>query len=126
MGKKRRFGIAIDAALADRLDAIAKSMSIDRSKLVEKALSEFIEEHSHNIQRHKCCGVIVAEIENCGNVNKTIEFYKDIIVSYMHNHVEKRCICLFIVSGDSKRIDSLHKDLTINSHRTRYIPMVHG
>lgn len=125
MGKKKRFGIAIDTSLAEKLDLIAKLMNIDRSKLIEKALNEYIEEHNHNIQQHRCCGIMVAEIRNCGGIDKTVESYRDIIVSYTHNHVERRCICLFIIMGDSHRVMSLHKDLIANSYRTRYIPMAH-
>lgn len=125
MAKKKRFGVSIDIALAEKLDSIAKSMSIDRSRLVEKALSEFVKEHSHSVQDHRCCGVMVAETTGCDTINKVVELYRDIIMSYTHNHIEKRCICIAVVVGNSHRVRDLHKDLMISSHRARYIPIAH-
>lgn len=126
MGKKKRFGIAIDIALAEKLDLIAKSMNLNRSKLVEKALNEFIEEQSHSSQNHRCCGIIVTETSDCKGMDKAIEQYRDIIISYAHSHIEKRCICMFIIMGDSQRVRDLHKSLILNSYRARYIPIAHA
>ncbi|MEM1645161.1 MAG: ribbon-helix-helix domain-containing protein [Ignisphaera sp.] len=125
MGRKKRFGIAIDSSLAEKLDSIAKTMNIDRSRLVEIALNEFIEEHRHNLEEHRCCGVMFVEARECSLVDKVIESYRDIIVSYTHNHVEKKCICSVIVLGSSYRVRGLHKEFMIISRRARYIPIAH-
>lgn len=125
MGKKKRFGVAIDFLLAEKLDAIARSMNIDRSKLVEKAITDFVEEHNHNLEDHRCCGIIVVEAGECGAIDKVIEIYKDIIVSYTHNHIEKRCICMVLVLGNSRRIRGLHRELILVSNKTRYVPIAH-
>lgn len=125
MVRKKRFGISIDTSIAEKLDSIAKSMSIDRSKLVEKALSEFIEEHNHSTQDHRCCGIMVIETTKCSSINKVIELYRDIIVSYTHNHIEERCICIAVVVGSSHRVRDLHKDLMLGSHRAKYVPIAH-
>ncbi|MEM1526278.1 MAG: ribbon-helix-helix domain-containing protein [Ignisphaera sp.] len=125
MGRKKRFGVAIDFSLAEKLDTIAKTMNIDRSRLVEVALSEFVEEHRHSLEEHKCCGIMFVEAKECGLIDKVVESYRDIIVSYTHNHVEKRCICMVIVLGSSGKVKNLHKEFMVKSHRARYIPIAH-
>jgi len=125
MSRKKRFGISINQAIADKLDGLAKDLKVDRSKIVEKALSEFLEEHSHGISEHRCCGIMVAEAANCRSVDEVVEVYRDVIVSYMHSHVEKRCVCTMVVMGDSQKIRAMHRDLMFSSYRTRYIPIAH-
>jgi metal-responsive CopG/Arc/MetJ family transcriptional regulator len=125
MGKKRRFGIAIDSAIAEKLDNIAKSMNMDRSKLVEKAVTDLIEEHSHSLGDHRCCGVMVVEACECSVVERFIENYRDIIVSYSHNHVEKWCVCTMVILGDSRKVRALHRELMVTGSRVKYIPIAH-
>jgi CopG family nickel-responsive transcriptional regulator len=125
MAKKRRFGIAIDSALAEKLDYIAKSMDLDRSKLVEKAITEFVEEHNHSFKDHRCCGVMIVETCECRVVDKVVEVYRDIIVNYTHNHIEERCVCTMLILGDSKKVKDLHRELILTGSKTKYIPIAH-
>lgn len=125
MAKKKRFGIAIDSSLADRLDSIARSLNIDRSKLVEKAITAFVDEHSHSFEDHRCCGVLIVEARECSVIDKVVENHRDIIVSYSHNHIEKRCVCTMIILGDSDKVKGLHKELMLVSDKARYIPIAH-
>ena len=125
MARKRRFGIAVDTTLAEKLDLVARSMNIDRSKLVEKMLSEYIEDYMHNVKDHQCCGVVVAESEKCEYISRSAQLYRDIIVSYTHNHVQEKCVCTFLIIGDSKRVRNFHKELVLNNVKAKYVPVAH-
>ncbi|MEM1541847.1 MAG: ribbon-helix-helix domain-containing protein [Ignisphaera sp.] len=125
MTRKKRFGISIDSSLACEIDRLAKILGIDRSKLVEKALTNFVNEYSysHAHENHFCRGVIIVETDEGEKIDRAIESFKDVVLSYTHNHLENTCICMFIVSGNSERIKDLHRNLLSVGCGTRYIPI---
>jgi metal-responsive CopG/Arc/MetJ family transcriptional regulator len=100
-------------------------MNIERSKLVEEALTDFIEGYKHRAEDHKCCGVIIAEAVKCGSVEKALEEYRDVVINYTHSHVESHCICTVIVSGSWQRIRDLQRELMLSGNRARYVPVAH-
>lgn len=122
---KKRFGVSISIALAEHLDSIARSMNVDRSMLVEKALNDFIEEQKHSAQEHQCCGVLIVETNDCAEVNRAAQTHRDVVVSYLHSHIDNRCVCVFLLQGSSQRVLDLHRYLTLNSYRVRYVPVAH-
>ncbi len=131
MSGKRRFGVSIKGDLADTLDAVAEKLGLTRSKLVERALQLFLEDHAHLVKPHTCTGIImtacVSPEEAQGQaLPAVLEEYRNIIATHTHTHVGGYCIDLIIVKGDSDRIASLHKRLqsSLHSHcKTRYIPL---
>ncbi len=128
---KRRFGVSIGGDLADTLDAVAEKLGLTRSKLVERALQLFLEDHAHLVKPHVCTGIIMtACAEPRGTTSQelpiVLEEFRDIVTTHTHTHVGDYCIDLIIVKGNSDRIASLHKRLQARLHshcKTRYIPL---
>ena len=58
-----------------------------------------------------------------GRLFKVIEEYRDIIHSYSHSHLGDTCLETIIVAGPSERIACMHKELSDNKCRVRYIPL---
>lgn len=125
MARKRRFGVAVSREIAEKVDAMARSMNVDRSRIVEEALADFIEEYKHKAEDHKCCGVLIARVSKCGLVERALEMYRDIVVSYTHSHVEGHCICTLVVSGSWQRIRNLQREMVLSGSKARYIPIAH-
>lgn len=120
---KRRFGVSIDSKISMEIDKIAKSLNIDRSKIVEMALQNYVVEYEHLSSRHNCKGILI--IKNINNVqfDKILEDYRNIIVNYIHSHIENECICVIFVSGDSEHINDLSRYLITCGCLIRYLPM---
>lgn len=125
MARKRRFGVAVSSEIAEEIDAIAKSMNVDRSKIVEEALTDFIEGYKHRVEDHRCCGVLIARVSKCGLVERTLETYRDVIVSYIHSHIDGHCICTVLVLGSWQRIKNLQREMLLSGSKARYIPIAH-
>lgn len=121
MGKKR-FGVSIDSKISAELNNIANSLNINRSKIVEVALQNFIAEYEHLTPRHNCRGIIIVRNINNISFDKILENYRNIIINYIHSHIEDECICILFVSGDSEYINNLNKHLITCGCLTRYIP----
>ncbi|RLE93116.1 MAG: CopG family transcriptional regulator [Thermoprotei archaeon] len=121
---KRRFGVSIPKDLADRLDLLAKALETDRSSLIEAAVREYIHDHMHYLVPHDCTGIMVlygaCRKEDWFDI---IDRYMDIVVSYNHIHRKNICIEVLIVSGPSKKIASLHKELVESGIKARYLPI---
>lgn len=131
MSSKRRFGVSIGGDIADTLDAVAEKLGLTRSKLVERALQLFLEEHAHLVKPHVCTGIIMtacadlreAPVQGISNI---LEEFRDIVATHTHTHVGGYCIDLIVVNGHSDRIANLHKKLQSGLHdecKTRYIPL---
>ncbi len=123
MVSKRRFGVSIPSDLADQLDLLAERIGRDRSSLVVEALKTFIHDHLHVLVPHHCTGIIVSSSSGEGISGSIIEKHRDIIMSYNHYHVDRLCIITIIVSGESRRIMELTRDLSRLGCSVRYIPL---
>ncbi|MEM0453450.1 MAG: ribbon-helix-helix domain-containing protein [Sulfolobales archaeon] len=122
---KRRFGVALSSELADELDNIVRSFSVDRSKVVEHAIKGFITEFVHYRKPHRCTGVLVLfnREHDITSTTNLIDEYKDIILAYTHQHISTYCIEVLIVNGDSATIADLHHKALKNKYRCRYVPL---
>jgi CopG family nickel-responsive transcriptional regulator len=123
---KRRFGVAIDSKISLDLDIIVKSLGLDRSKIVEIALKNYISEYKHLLSKHICRGIIVIENANEVSIDKILENHRNIITNYIHSHIDKECICVIFVSGDSENINALNQQLLSCGCLVRYLPFHHN
>jgi len=122
---KRRFGVAIDSKISLDLDNITRDSGLDRSKIVEIALKNYISEYKHLLSKHICKGIIVIENANEVSIDKILEDHRNVIINYIHSHIDKECICVIFVSGDSEHINALNQQLLSCGCLVRYLPFHH-
>jgi CopG family nickel-responsive transcriptional regulator len=126
--RKKRFGVSLPENLADDLDQLGRTLSIDRSKLVEEAVRMFIRDHRHHIHPHYCKGVLIIQsrTDSClaVEVKKILEEFRGIIRFSIHFHVDNDCLDMIITSGSSQDISKLHMKLRkLRELSIRYIPL---
>ncbi|MCE4625057.1 MAG: ribbon-helix-helix domain-containing protein [Desulfurococcales archaeon] len=121
-GPKRRFGISIRKSLADELDMLASVMGVDRSVLVEEAISWYLDDHRHLLGPHHCRGIIAAVCPDNREVADVVRRNREIILGHFHLHLDGLCIDIFSVSGESEKIARALGSLKGLGCRTRFIP----
>jgi metal-responsive CopG/Arc/MetJ family transcriptional regulator len=124
--RKRRFGVAIPESLARALDELVESTGTDRSRLVGKALSMFMGYKGHEESPHNCIGVfIVGDLADESSLSKLLDEYHNIIVSYNHVRIKKRCVTLIVVSGFSEDINQFYLNMLkiSESIRLQFVPL---
>jgi len=119
---KKRFGIAIPTELVNELDTLVKDLNMNRSRLVEQAIKEFLCEFKHYLKPHECTGVMLIFDTASSRSSDIIDEFRDIILAYTHHHIEDRCIEIIVLKGSSETIAKLHKKLLGNNCRCRFIP----
>jgi CopG family nickel-responsive transcriptional regulator len=126
--RKKRFGVSLPENLVDDLDHLGRTLSIDRSKLVEEAVRLFIRDHRHHIHPHYCKGVLIIQsrTDSClaVEVKKILEEFRSIIRFSVHFHVDDDCLDMIVTSGSSQDISRLHMRLRrLRDLSIRYIPL---
>jgi CopG family nickel-responsive transcriptional regulator len=120
--RKKRFGVSIDAELAEEINNLSQVLRVDRSKVIEEAVRSFLEDHRHLILPHECSGAIAALCNDLSQVSEIVKAYRSVIVSHFHMHIKDRCIDLIVVNGNSHTIGELYGELKNIGCRVRYLP----
>ncbi len=121
---KRRFGVSIPEELAEELDRLAEITGSDRSSIIAEALKQYIHDHLHYLERHKCLGLLISiKTRDKMREGRLIDEFEDIIKNYIHQHIGRLCIEIFLVSGDSEKITKLHSRLRRTTPCVRYLPL---
>ena len=122
---KKRFGISINEEIFYLIDHMAQRLNLDRSRLIEEAIKFYLDKSFHEDLRHTCTSIFIVACEDDSNLKHLIDDYQDITLSTMHTHSGDRCIDVIVVSGDSERVDLLHKDILRNSKncKTLHLPL---
>lgn len=108
---KKRFGISIDEETFNLIDQMAQKLSLDRSRVIEEAIRQYLDKSLHDDERHECTSVFIVACGEDPGVQRLADSYQDITLSTLHTHSGNRCIDVIVVSGDSERVDLLHRDL---------------
>ncbi len=119
--KRRRFGVSLPEELACELDKISRECGLDRSSVVATALEKYVEDMSHFKNKHECLGVCIAVTE--GEPSLRLEEFRDIVVSYYHNHTRGVCLNIFVFRGDSNKVLELYYRLGKSSRKTVLVPL---
>lgn len=124
---RRRFGVSVSESVAEWLDKLAKALGVDRSRLVEEALSEYLHGYEY-LYRHRCRGVIVAASrEAAEEFARVVEEYRDVVRSSSHHHLGGLCVEVLVVEGESPRVAGLYSALQrIKGCSVRYVPLMDG
>ncbi|MEB3844723.1 MAG: ribbon-helix-helix domain-containing protein [Desulfurococcales archaeon] len=120
---KSRFGISIDKSVAERLSRLAEVLGVDRSRLVEEAVRQYLDDHKHMLVPHECRGIIVGLCPDNIAVASKVRDYKDIVSSHMHIHIDGKCIDIIVVQGPSRIIGKLYASLEHDNCKTRFLPL---
>ncbi|BAN89880.1 CopG family ribbon-helix-helix protein [Aeropyrum camini] len=120
---RRRFGVSMHEDLARRLDEASRSLGVERSRLVEKAVEALLDDYKHLLSRHSCSGIIIVSCHTGGEaeIAGAVEKFRDIVAARLHSHTRSSCIEAIIVEGDSARIAMLHRKLESLGCGARYI-----
>ncbi len=127
--RKRRFGISLREDVAEELDELASSLSINRSNLIEEIISQEMRERGHLLRKHTCTGILVV-VSTRGresNLYKVYDEFRPLIKSIAHFHSKNLCMdVLFIEEADSSKITELEGEIRkIRVSVERYFPVCH-
>jgi len=126
VARKKRFGVSLPSSLTNDLNRLAEELGVDRSRIVEEAVRQYVHDYLYLLIPHECMGVIIVTRKPGASFDdffKVVGEYRDIIKIYSHLHVGKACVETMIVSGDSGKIRSLHHRLHEVGCEARYIPL---
>ncbi len=122
MMAKKRFGISLDESLAASIDLLSDKLGVNRSRLIEEAIRNYLEDHSHLLVPHRCRGVIVATCPSSWMTRRVAEDYKEVINAWLHAHVQGECVEMLVVEGETDEIAKLYSTVKKMGCRSRYIP----
>ncbi|MEZ0346648.1 MAG: ribbon-helix-helix protein, CopG family [Infirmifilum sp.] len=111
---KARFGISLDAKLAEEVDRIAKATDTNRSYIINLAVQDFINEKFHFLSPHECEGVMILNYGPITHekIQSSLEEWKNVIVSRHHFHSsEGKCVEILYVKAHSREILELEGTL---------------
>lgn len=100
--------ISINDKLLEDVDNLQKELGFSgRSEILRAALRNMISEHRSNnlLDQHVEAALVV--IHNEADIHNLKHDFSDIIKTQVHNHIKGKCLELFVVSGNSKKITSL-------------------
>mgnify|MGYP001770655147 CR=1 FL=1 len=122
---KRRFGVSVSRGVAESLDAIANSLGVDRSSLVEIALRGLLEDFTHHIVPHNCVALIVNVCDkDPEEALSLMESYRELGVTQLHSHTGEKCLQILLVTGPNSVISDLYSKLSkLKGCRSKYIPL---
>ncbi|QOJ78481.1 hypothetical protein IG193_06925 [Infirmifilum lucidum] len=104
---KIRFGVSLEAKLAEDVERIAVAMGTNRSHIVNLAVRKFLDETYHFTVPHECEGIMIIsyEPERSEKIDPEIENRKEGIHSRLHIHTsEGLCIEVLHVKAHSNDI----------------------
>lgn len=126
MNRKARFGVSLDANLAEEVDKIVKATDTNRSQIVSLAVQEFITQRFHFLTPHPCEGIMIITYEPpvSDKIDNTLEQKKDTILSRLHLHSsEGYCVEVLYVKAPSEQVLNLESNIQKCGCKTcRFIP----
>ncbi|WP_440059465.1 CopG family ribbon-helix-helix protein [Thermogladius sp. 4427co] len=126
MPKPMRVGVYIPEDLVGELEAIMREKGIKSfSKIVQEALRLYIAEHSWKL-KDRVTGIIGLLYDHeIGHVDEELvdiqHMYLDVVVSYMHIHLDERnCMLAIAVRGSREKV----RELVGNLEKTKGVKLI--
>lgn len=120
----RRFGVSLPDELAQEVDKISQELGVTRSAVVAQAVSSFVHTYSQHLRDgHRCLGAVISLTEGVEEASRMMEEYRDLIANYSHMHIGDRCLSVFVVHGDGRRIGEFLMGLSERAARTLFTPL---
>ncbi|MEM1873970.1 MAG: ribbon-helix-helix domain-containing protein [Acidilobaceae archaeon] len=110
MASRRRFGISIREDLAERLDKLCLRLSMERSRLVEQAISRYLDELEHYSSSHYCVSLLVVScIGDALRLREVVQRYSERVLLDIHSHEESYCRVVFVIEGSAENILAIYR-----------------
>ena len=120
----KRFGVSLPEELALEVDRISRELGVTRSAVVAQAVSTYVQLYSQHLKEgHVCLGAVLSLAEGVEVVGQIMEQYKDLIANYSHIHIGDRCLSVFVVHGDGRRIGEFLVGLSEKAVKTLFTPL---
>jgi CopG family nickel-responsive transcriptional regulator len=125
-----RFSVSVPPQLLSEFDKTITRLGYDRSKAIQLAMRNFLTEYKWKLEK---TGVVAGTVtviydhEVKGleeNLTDVQHFYRNIIGSTMHIHLDERtCLLVIAVKGEIKRIQEFSKEI-MNKRGVKQLKLV--
>ncbi len=104
--------MSINDKLLEDLENVKEGLGFSgRSEVIRAALRSFVSDYkSKEVVQGEVGGALVV-IHSEADIEKLKHDFSSVIKTQVHNHVEDKCLELFVVAGSSKKINSLVLEL---------------
>jgi CopG family nickel-responsive transcriptional regulator len=120
----KRFGVSLPEDLAKAVEKLSEELGTTRSAVVAQAVSNFLSAYSQHLKDgHRCMGAVLAITKGVEDVNEALERYRELIVNFSHMHVEGKCVSVFVVYGDGKKIGEFLMAISERADKAYFTPL---
>ncbi|MEL9991627.1 MAG: CopG family ribbon-helix-helix protein [Thermoproteus sp.] len=120
----KRFGVSLPNELAQEVDKLSRELGVTRSAIVAQAVSAFVQSYSQHLKDgHVCLGAVLSLTEGVELLSELIEQYKELIANYSHIHIGDKCVSVFVVHGDGRKIGEFLVGLSERAVKTYFTPI---
>ena len=113
--------ISLNQEILSELDKLQKTMGFSgRSEVIRAGIRTFVSEEK---QRSELAGnihaiLLVVHNDEFDHVVSGIKHnFEDLITTHLHSKIEgEKCMELFVIDGDAKRVSTITKDFQVNKN----------
>ncbi len=88
-----------------------------RSELIRLAISALLRETNENLKlKGNINALLIVTHKHHDGIVKIIHSNEELVLTHMHQHVEEKCVEIFLLKGSAEEILSLHKKLLKNKN----------
>ena len=104
--------MSINDKLLEDLEKAKKGLGFSgRSEVIRAALRSFVSDYKSKEVIEGNVGGALVVIHNEADIEKLKHDFSSVIKTQVHNHIEDKCLELFVVSGDGKKVNKLVSEL---------------
>ncbi len=113
--------ISLNSEILSELDKLQKSMGFSgRSEAIRAGIRTFVSEEKQKSELEGNIHAILLVVHNdeFDHVVSGIKHnFEDLITTHLHSKIEgEKCMELFVIDGDAKRVSTITKDFQVNKN----------
>jgi CopG family transcriptional regulator, nickel-responsive regulator len=113
--------ISLNPEILSELDKLQKSMGFSgRSEVIRAGIRTFVSEEKQKSELEGNIHAILLVVHNdeFDHVVSGIKHnFEDLITTHLHSKIEgEKCMELFVIDGDAKRVSTITKDFQVNKN----------
>ena len=113
--------ISLNQEILSELDKLQKSMGFSgRSEAIRAGIRTFVSEEKQKLELTGNIHAILLVVHNdeFDHVVSGIKHnFEDLITTHLHSKIEgEKCMELFVIDGDAKRVSTITKDFQVNKN----------